>query len=143
IDFLLRVIGPLRRRMLVPFRDTLAQGARLDHSAAFFEAIRVDDGRRVGRIVEVVPRLAGGLLLVGESGLGKTTFLRHLTRTEIERRRAAVFLDARNCRNGVYNAIAGLVQGIVKEESFLKTLIHTRDLAVIIDGLNEVSEATR
>jgi len=146
IDFCLRSVGPLRRRMLAPFHDSLAQGARPDQEAtAFFNGIRVRDehDRDLGRIVDVIPQVAGRLILVGESGLGKTTFLRRLTTIGAKEGRAVCFLDARDCKNGVYKALSSLVEGIVKEEGFLKTLIHTRDLAVVIDGVNEVSLETR
>jgi energy-coupling factor transporter ATP-binding protein EcfA2 len=150
IDFALRGVGILRRRMLRPFRRKLAQAAGLGGPStaeplAFFADIHVEDpqGRDVGRIVDRVPKIGGCLMLTGESGLGKTTFLKYLTDLSQREGRVVAFLEARDCNRGVYEALASLVEGPVKEMSYLRTLVHTRDMAVIIDGMNEVSEETR
>jgi HEAT repeat protein len=145
IDFLLRTIGPLRRLIARPFQSRLADAARLEEPFAFFDGIRAEDGqgRDLGRVVDVIPRLQGCLILVGESGLGKTTLLRWLTRKAVDQDRLVAFLDARRCAEGVYPALTKMVEGIVKEETFLRTLIHCRDLVVVIDGVNEVSPDTR
>lgn len=145
IDFLLRTIGPLRRLILRPFVRRLAEAARLDKNFAFFDGIRAASaqGHDKGRAVDALPRLQGCLELVGESGLGKTTLLRWLTRKAVSEGRVVAFLEARRCADGVYAELARMVEGIAKEDAFLRTLIHCRDLAVVIDGVNEVSPDTR
>ena len=145
VDFLLRTIGPLRRLIVRPFQRRLAEAARPDETFAFFDGIRAESeqGLDLGRAIDALPQLKGCLALIGESGLGKTTLLRWLTRQAVSEGRAVAFLDARRCAEGVYPALARLVEGLAKDEAFLRTLIHCGDMAVIIDGLNEVSPDTR
>jgi len=52
------------------------------------------------------------------------------------------FLNARSCDKGVEEALVQKVQE-VQDLDFFRSLIYTRDLAVIIDGLNEVSAEVR
>ena len=49
---------------------------------------------------------------------------------------------ARNCAEGVDVAISRIIHD-VQEAGFVRSLVHTRALMVIVDGLNEVSADTR
>jgi hypothetical protein len=142
VPLLLTLLPFLRKLLLRPFRDRLLADARLTDfdPATWYPNVRVSDGRGTTcAIMEALPRIRGNILLIGESGLGKTTFLRVLAS---QTRQTLVFLNARACETGVIEAIrrkASEVQG----DGFFKSLIETRDLAVIIDALNEVNADIR
>ncbi len=136
------LIPPLRRRMLLPFRDELLADAHLAllKEAEFYPALRVRNREgRVQPIGEAIPDIRGKLLLIGESGLGKSTFLRVLASRSP---RTVAYLNARSCDKGVEAAIVQRVSGFESSE-FFKGLIYAGDLAVVIDGLNEVSADVR
>jgi hypothetical protein len=57
-------------------------------------------------------------------------------------RQALAFLNARACEKGVLEAIIWRTKE-VQSTKFFRSLIYTRDLAVVIDGLNEVSADIR
>jgi DNA replicative helicase MCM subunit Mcm2 (Cdc46/Mcm family) len=143
VPLLLTLLPFLRKLLLLPFRDRLLADARLTDfdPTTWYPNVRVSDRRGTTRaITEALPHIRGNILLIGESGLGKTTFLRLLAS---QTHRTLVFLNARGCEKvGVPEAIrrkASEVQG----EEFFKSLIATRDLAVIIDALNEVNADIR
>jgi hypothetical protein len=132
----------LRRRMLIPFREDLLADAHLAilREADWYPGVRVRD--REGQIRSIdgaIPDIHGKLLLIGESGLGKSTFLRILARRS---RRTIVYLNARSCDKGVEDAVVQRVGGFQSAE-FFRGLIYSGDLSVIIDGLNEVSADVR
>jgi HEAT repeat protein len=140
---LIMTLAPvLRRRMLRPFRDDLLADAHLEtlKEAEFYPGLRVRDREgAVHAIAEAIPKIRGKLLLIGESGLGKSTFLRVLAGRE---RRSITYLHARSCDKGVESAIVERVSGFESSE-FFKGLVYAGDLAVVIDGLNEVSADVR
>ena len=132
----------LRRRMLLPFRDELLADANLAllKGAEFYPGLRVRDREgRIRPIGEAIPDTRGKLLLLGESGLGKSTYLRVLTSHS---RRTIAYLNARSCDEGVEAAMMLRVSNFESPE-FFRGLIYAGDLAVIIDGLNEVSADAR
>ena len=60
------------------------------------------------------------------------------------------FINARDCEKGVLAAISAMIQDFsgangngIEQYGPLRELIFTRDLALVIDGLNEVSVTTR
>jgi hypothetical protein len=136
------IAPPLRRRMLLPFREELLADAYLAllKEAEFYPGLRARDrnGTVLG-IEEAIPDITGKLLLIGESGLGKSTYLRVLASRS---RRTIAYLNARSCDKGVEAAIVERVSGFQSAE-FFKGLVYSGDLAVIIDGLNEVSADVR
>ncbi len=142
VPLLLLVLPPLRRLLLAPFRDDLVAQARLEDLAklGYFA-----DGRARVNGVEPVPlsqlrsRLSGVAVLQADSGLGKTSFLRGIAATA---KRPVAFLHARDCADGVDVAISRIIHD-VQETGFVRSLVHTRALTVIVDGLNEVSADTR
>ena len=142
VPLLLLILPPLRRRLLAPFRDDLVAPARLEDlpRLGYFA-----DGRARVNGGEPVPltRLQSGLrgvaVLQADSGLGKTSLLRE---TAAKAKRPVAFLHARDCADGVDFAISRVIHD-VQETGFVRSLVHTRALIVIIDGLNEVSADTR
>ncbi|WP_158554678.1 HEAT repeat domain-containing protein [Methylovirgula sp. 4M-Z18] len=142
IPLLLLIFPPLKRRLLAPFRDDLVAQARLgDLSKLGYFA----DGRgRFGggeplAIAPMLTKLRGVVVLQADSGLGKTSLLRTMA---AQTSRPVAFLHARDCADGVDAAICHIIQN-VQETGFIRGLVHTRSLFVIVDGLNEVSADTR
>jgi HEAT repeat protein len=132
----------LRRRMLRPFRDELLADAHLEllKEGEYYSGLRVRNREGTVELINAaIPEIRGRLLLIGESGLGKSTFLRVLASRS---RRTIVFLNARSCDKGVESAILEKVSGFESLE-FFKGLVYTGDLTVIIDGLNEVNAEVR
>jgi hypothetical protein len=142
VPLLLLVVPLLRRRLLLPFRDDLIAPARLDDldRLGFFSQMRVClNGGSPSTIGPVLPTLSGAVVIRGDSGLGKTSALRWLA---ANMRRPVAFLPARSCADGVDVAIASLLHD-VQETGFVRSMVYKGALAVIIDGLNEVSADTR
>jgi len=144
VGVLLAWVPYLRRRLFMPFSDSLLADARLDEFAemAYFSQSKVRL-RRLGSDAELVTALCdrpGQIILEGESGLGKSMFLRHKIR---HARRLVVFLPATKCDGGVLQAIQAKLEGPARDEVYLRSLIFAGSLDVIIDGLNEVSSDTR
>uniref|UniRef100_UPI0039C74D19 HEAT repeat domain-containing protein n=1 Tax=Scytonema sp. PCC 10023 TaxID=1680591 RepID=UPI0039C74D19 len=91
-------------------------------------------------ITEALPSIQGQIVLVGDSGLGKSMFLRHLVNTS---KRIVVCLPAQKCDNGVIEAIQAKLHGQAQDADFLKNLIYSGAIDICIDGLNEVTADTR
>ena len=79
-------------------------------------------------------------MLQGESGLGKSMFLRDLVRRAPQ---IVVFLPATRCAQGVLEAIQGKLEGPARDPEYLRKLIYAGAIDIAIDGLNEVSADTR
>ncbi len=138
----------LRKRILYPFRNRLLEDARLEsfrEDAYFSESIvRVEANGQHETLIERIAKEDRKILLIGESGLGKTMYLRKLAQTYLnDTNRLAVYLRASECNNGVVEAIQEKVKGIAQDTDFLKPLIFIGAMDVFIDGLNEVSPDTR
>jgi HEAT repeat protein len=141
VSFLLTWIPFLRNRLLAPFRTSLLADANLlnqDPHTHYFATSQVRP--RNSAALQPLPPFQGQLILEGESGLGKTMYLRHLVQTT---RRTTVYLTAQRCEHGVLEAIQDKLEGNAKDPAFLQNLIYSRALDICIDGLNEVSPDTR
>jgi hypothetical protein len=143
VGLLLTWSPPLRRLLLSPFREVLLADARLGEfdDAAYFpdSQVRLPD-KQFKPLLEVLATLRGQVLLEGDSGLGKTSFIRQHLR---QSKRLAVFLAAQRCGNKVLPAIQAKLKGYAEDESFLKSLIYSGTLDVYIDGLNEAAPEVR
>ncbi|GAB1543892.1 hypothetical protein NUACC21_65680 [Scytonema sp. NUACC21] len=91
-------------------------------------------------ITQALPTLQGQIVLEGDSGLGKSMFLRHLVNNS---GRIVVYLPAQKCDKGVMEAIYAKLPGQVQDAKFLKNLIYSGAIDICIDGLNEVTADTR
>ena len=91
-------------------------------------------------ITQAIPTLQGQIVLEGDSGLGKSMFLRHLANNS---QSIFVYLPAQKCDKGVIEAICAKLQGQIEDAKFLKNLIYSGALDICIDGLNEVTADTR
>jgi len=88
-----------------------------------------------------LPSIRGLTVLEGESGLGKTV---HLVRLARDSKRVVAFMKAGEEGGEVIKAVAArLPAEVIRDEGFLRTLIHAGGLDICIDGLNEVSADAR
>jgi HEAT repeat protein len=133
----------LRERMFSPFRNSLLVDAHLeeDDVGEVFTDVELTDGSGGRRTLEEMSKqtLPQQVFFEGESGSGKTTFLRLLIRNC---RDIAVFLPASDCSIGVVEAIQAKLLGHANDLEFLQTLIYSGAIAIFIDGLNEADSRT-
>ena len=105
VPLLLTVFPFLRKRLLRPFRDALLADARLagfDEAHWYANSTVVTPDGAVVPVGQAIPGIAGNILLIGESGLGKTMYLRLIAKRS---RRILAFLNACTCDKGVLEAI--------------------------------------
>jgi HEAT repeat protein len=142
VDFCLTWIPFLRNRLLAPFRDELIADAQLsdENLNDYFEDIQVRHGENCYPIAEAIPEVLGQIVLEGESGLGKSIFLRRLVNKSV---RATSYFPADNCDRGVFESIQSKLKGKAGDENFLRSIIWSGGLSIVIDGLNEVTVETR
>ncbi|MEM5300062.1 HEAT repeat domain-containing protein [Burkholderia sp. JPY481] len=148
VGLLITYVPWLRRRMFIPFRNSLVQCGALagfDGRSYFPDSDVIESGGRGAEnsrrpLSAALPNVDGQVVLEGESGLGKTVAVQRMA---IGSRRIAVLLRATECREGVVAAIQARLKGQVSDESYLRTLIHQGAIDVLIDGLNEATPETR
>ncbi|NEP25534.1 HEAT repeat domain-containing protein [Moorena sp. SIO3I6] len=144
ISIALTWIPWLRYRLLAPFRKVLVADASLDSfdpQAYFPEShVKITRATHTQPIQTAIAQLQSPVVLVGESGLGKSMFLRNLVKTS---GRLAVYLPASQCAGGVLEAIQAKLPIAAEDPLFLQSLINYNTLDICIDGLNEVSPDTR
>ncbi len=134
----------LGRRLFAPYRRSLRSDAALE---AFDEDTYFHDGCVVPKglteelpLHDAIPRVRGQIILIGESGSGKTMFTRWMLQRT---RRLTVFLPAGRCVRGVVEAIQDKLHGVATDKEFLQQLISQGAIDIVIDGLNEVSMTTQ
>ena len=144
IGLLLAWVPFLRAKLFAPFKETLLAEAELDRfdTQAYFEGSTVlfKAVEQTQPLQEAIPKIKGQIVLEGESGLGKSMFLRSLARGSD---RILVYLNASRCTGGVMEAIQAKLHGPAKDPKFLRDLIYSGAIDICIDGLNEVSADTR
>lgn len=133
-----------RNILFIPFRDALRSDANLDlfKGQAYFADldVKAEGWSESQPINQVVPKLKGQIVLQGESGSGKSMFLRYLLSRSS---RIAVYLPAQKCDQGVIAAIQAKLYGQAQDADFLRDLIYSGAIDIYIDGLNEVTPDTR
>ncbi len=134
----------LRRKLFEPFKPSLLADAGLDNftSLAYFpeSKVKVPGSEEIKPITQALPSIQGQIVLEGDSGLGKSMFLRHLVTNSP---RIVVYLPAQKCDQGVIEAIQAKLHGQAQDAEFLKNLIYSGAIDICIDGLNEVTADTR
>jgi HEAT repeat protein len=144
VTFLLTWVPFLRHKLFEPFRLPLLADAGLDHFQPdryfpYFDVIPKGSDE-IQPLTQALPRIQGQVILEGESGLGKTMFLRQLLQRS---RRISVYLPATKCSEGVIEAIQQKLHGDeIKDPKFLQSLIYSGAIDICIDGLNEVNPNT-
>lgn len=94
-------------------------------------------------VVDAFAGWRGRVLLLGPSGRGKTSFLRHHFVSKGRLRQPAVYLRAGECGEGVIEAVSARLPGAFKDADLIRSLIRDGAFDVYIDGLNEVPPQTR
>ncbi len=144
VGFLLTWVPFLCRKLFEPFKPSLLADAGLDNftSLAYFpeSKVKVPGSEEIKPITEALPSIQGQIVLEGDSGLGKSMFLRHLVKNS---KRIVVYLPAQKCDQGVIEAIQAKLHGQAQDAEFLKNLIYSGAIDICIDGLNEVTADTR
>ncbi|MBN3926869.1 HEAT repeat domain-containing protein, partial [Nostoc sp. NMS4] len=144
VGFLLTWFPPFRRKLFEPFKPSLLADAGLDnfHDQSYFpeSQVKVPASGDIQPITAALPSIQGQIILQGDSGLGKSMFLRHLLQNS---QRIVVYLPAQKCHKGVIEAIQDKLHGQAQDASFLKNLIYSGAIDICIDGLNEVTAETR
>ncbi|NMG07905.1 HEAT repeat domain-containing protein [Brasilonema sp. UFV-L1] len=147
VGFLLTWVPFLRRKLFEPFKPSLLADAGLDNFnlQAYFPESKVKYLGLLGSgknkaITEALPKINGQIVLIGDSGLGKSMFLRYLAKTSEQ---IVVYLPAQKCEKGVIEAIQAKLHGHAQDAEFLKNLIYSGAIDIYIDGLNEVTADTR
>ncbi|WP_042694974.1 ATP-binding protein, partial [Azospirillum sp. B506] len=163
IGMILSVVPLLRRRLFQPFRQgllgdlgRLAPNARtgayfprsevaavnradLSREIREMEGTAVAGGIAPGHgIIDALARWRGPTCLLGPSGRGKTSYLRHILGDGHTPRFPFVYLRASECREGVIKAICDRLEGLGKDDKLIASLVHAGRFDVYIDGLNEV-----
>ncbi len=144
IHFVLIKLPFLRKRLFLPYRQTLLSDADLSHfdDVMYEKDVRVLDehGRQSIAIHTAIPVLQGKILLEGESGLGKTTFVRYLLKYCL---RPVAYLPAEKCTEGLAAAFLPKMRGECYDEGFLRALICEGAVDLCIDGLDAISMKNR
>ncbi|MEH2010459.1 HEAT repeat domain-containing protein [Nostoc sp.] len=144
VGFLLTWFPPFRRKLFEPFKPSLLADAGLDnfHDQSYFpeSQVKVPASGDILPITKALPSIQGQIILEGDSGLGKSMFLRHLLKNS---QRIVVYLPAQKCHKGVIEAIQDKLHGQAQDAGFLKNLIYSGAIDICIDGLNEVTAETR
>jgi hypothetical protein len=131
----------LRRRLLQPFGGALREDALSDLvEGTYYTGSEVFEGAKRAGIVQALPTLKGCVVLEGDSGLGKTMYLRQLVGRSLD---PVAYLRALSCGQGVVEAIRKRLPGWLRDEDFLGQLIHLGGLVVIVDGFNEAGPVAR
>jgi hypothetical protein len=149
VDIAASRVDLIRNRLLMPFRDRFTEDAAalpedVGDENYFAESLveygSTEDGLKRTPLALAIATIRGPITLEGESGLGKSVFLRRLVRAS---KRPTIYLPAERCAPGVLTAIQQKLQGFARDEAFLATLIYTGGIDLCIDGLNEVTPETR
>ncbi|MEO1558912.1 MAG: HEAT repeat domain-containing protein, partial [Cyanobacteria bacterium J06632_19] len=150
VGFLLAWIPFLRHKLFQPFQPSLLADAALNNfdERVYFPESGITETQNIASpspskitpISQVIPNIQGQIVLEGDSGLGKSMFLRCLAKTS---KRIIVYLPARKCEKGVIEAIQNKLHGQAQDAKFLKNLIYSGAIDICIDGLNEVTADTR
>lgn len=144
VGLALTLIPFLRSKLFAPFKESLladADLANFDPQAYFANSeVKLKGKKETQPITKVLPEIRGQIVLEGESGLGKSMFLRQLVQSS---QRIVVYLPAKKCDKGVMEAIQAKLHGPAQDPDFLQTLIYSGAIDICIDGLNEVTPDTR
>ncbi|BDA76416.1 unknown protein (plasmid) [Calothrix sp. PCC 7716] len=143
VGFILTWVPFFRRKLLEPFKPSLLADAGLDgfNPDVYFPEsnIKLPSGE-ILPITQSLKDITGQIILEGDSGLGKSMFLRFLANKS---KRIVVFIPAAKCEKGVNEAIQAKLHGQAQDANFLQSLIYSGAIDIYIDGINEVSAETR
>ena len=144
VGLLLSWVSFLRHRLFSPFQPLLIADASLDSfdPEDYFpnSEVGLKNSNKLQPLTIAIAKLKSPVILEGESGLGKSMFLRHWAKSC---QGLVVYLPASQCSQGVIAAIQAKLPISQTDPEFLKNLIYNNALEICIDGLNEVTPDTR
>jgi hypothetical protein len=144
IGFALTWVPYLRNKLFAPFKESLLADAQLEsfNPQEYFaeSAVQLKTSNVTQPIRDAISAIRGQIILEGESGLGKTMFLRDMLQHS---KHLAVYLPADKCAEGVIEAIQAKLHGPARDRKFLRNLIYSGTIDICIDGLNEATADTR
>jgi hypothetical protein len=157
MDAILLAVPAVRRRLFLPLKEQMLgellqpASAELDRRAYFSKgrvrhnvvAGNVSDNPTEEPIATALSRLETRTLLLGASGLGKSSFLRNSLSLNSSRSDCAIYIPAGRCTGGVEKAIAARVPLFSQDTDLLHSLIFAGRMEVYIDGYNEVDPSTQ
>jgi hypothetical protein len=159
IDLVLLYVPYARTRLFAPFmpdflRHVCGEGDSTNDHIVYYAASLVTrrdarsstqrEGGEPTPIVSALSSAQGRVLLLGKSGLGKSSFLRFwLSEQVATRRKVMVYLRADECRDGVETEITRRMKAIGSDQSLLRSMLYAGRLNVYIDGYNEVDLKTQ
>jgi hypothetical protein len=117
--------------------------AELDRAIPKIEASTIS-GQEIPEapVVRTLSGWSGRTLLIGPSGRGKTSWVRHHLQSG-SARLPAVYLTAQECKGGMLEAIAGKVGALGTDQDLISSLVRGGKLDIYVDGLNEADSRTR
>lgn len=144
VHVLVLKIPAIRNRLLRPYRKSLLIDADMAHfdEVVYEKDVSVFDvqTRQYAPIHEAIQALRGKIVVEGEAGLGKTTFVRYLLK---QCRRPVAYLPAAKCTDGVAAAVLMKLQGECHDEAFVRALLCEGAVDLCVDGLDTVSAKNR
>ena len=144
IGFALTKIPFLRYQLFSPCQYSLLADADLDSfdSQAYFTDIefKLRSNQEAQPIKKPIPSGKFRIVIEGESGVGKSMFLRHLAKYS---KRNIVYLPGIKCDKGVMEAIQEKLPISNQDPKFLQNLIKNRALDIYIDGFSEIKPQIR
>jgi len=160
IDLVLLYVPFARRRLFAPFaldflRDVRDAREPASQTQGYFDGSLVQHWpARAGAAVAVQAQVRpitsalaahrGRVLLLGKSGLGKSSFLRFwLANRAAEGKDIMVYLRADQCRGGVEAEIVKRMKSVGSDQNLLRSVLYAGRMSVYIDGYNEVDLTTQ
>jgi hypothetical protein len=160
IDLVLLQSGFARRQLFKPFAKSFLGDVGSESAEKFAQMVYFADSNvwhrqeavghpaaKDGLEAPIVSALAGHhgrVLLLGNSGLGKSSFLRwSLARRAAARRDVIVYMHADQSRGGIEAQIEQRMQGFGSDQKLLHAMIYAGKIWIYIDGYNEVEIQTQ
>ncbi|MEN4918421.1 hypothetical protein ABE485_07095 [Achromobacter spanius] len=160
IDLVLLYTPFARRRLFAPFaseflRDVLDTRATSSPAQGYFDGSLVrhwpahagaaqEFQAQVRPLKSALAIHRGRILLLGKSGLGKSSFLKFwLGKRAAQGKDIMVYLRADQCRSGVEVEIGRRMKGFGADQNLLRSVLYAGRMSVYIDGYNEVDLTTQ
>ncbi|MCP2730944.1 HEAT repeat domain-containing protein [Limnofasciculus baicalensis] len=144
IGFAITKIPFLSFHLCSPFKDSLLADGNLDNfdSQAYFTDIEFNlrTNKEAQPIKKPIPSGKFRIVIEGESGVGKSMFMRHLAKFS---KRNIVYLLGEKCETGVMEAIQEKLPISNQDPKLLQNLIKNRALDIYIDGFSEMKPQIR
>ncbi len=143
VDFFLTCVPFLRMKFFAAFKESLIPIQELEqfNPVTYYKDanVLIESSKEILTIKGAIPKIKGQILLEGDSGIGKTMFLRYLMK---QSKRIIVYLSAGNCSEGIIKTIQAKLHGTAKREKFLRSLIYSGAIDIYIDNLDKVRMET-